>query len=97
MPLWPQLRLRGIPPLLRVIRSVCLRLRPFVTFRMFDARLHDAKRPPFPLTVPNGRYDMHLCEGAPSLKLCLRPRGGKFVADYELSVDVSYRSIAIEV
>ena len=70
---------------------VCLRLRPFVTFRMLDARLHDAKRPPFPLTVLNGRYDMHLCEGAPSLKLCLRPRGGKFVADYELSVDVSYR------
>ncbi|MCW5798651.1 MAG: glycogen debranching enzyme family protein [Nitrospira sp.] len=70
---------------------VGLRLRPFVTFRMLDARLHDAKRSPFPLTVLNGRYDMHLCEGAPSLKLCLRPQGGRFVADYELSIDVSYR------
>ncbi len=71
--------------------AVGLRLRPFVTFRMLDARLHDAKRPPFPLTVVNGRYDMHLCEGAPPLRLCLRPQGGLFVADYELSTGMSYR------
>jgi predicted glycogen debranching enzyme len=58
---------------------------------MLDARLHDARRPPFPLTVVNGRYDMHLCEGAPSLKMCLRPHGGLFVADYELSTGMSYR------
>ncbi len=70
---------------------ISLRLRPFVTFRMLDAKLHDARRPPFPLTVVNGRYDMHLCDGAPSLKLCLRPHGGKFVADYQFSTGVSYR------
>ena len=70
---------------------VSLRLRPFVTFRMLDARLNDARRPPFPLTVVNGRYDMHLCEGAPSLKLCLRPQGGVFVAEYALSTGISYR------
>ena len=70
---------------------ISLRLRPFVTFRMLDAKLHDARRPPFPLTVVNGRYDMHLCDGAPSLKMCLRPHGGKFVADYEFSTGVSYR------
>ena len=70
---------------------ISLRLRPFVTFRMLDAKLHDARRPPFPLTVVDGRYDMHLCDGAPSLKMCLRPHGGTFVADYEFSNGVSYR------
>jgi predicted glycogen debranching enzyme len=68
-----------------------LRLRPFVTFRMLDAQLHEARRPPFPLTVLDGRYEMHLCKGAPSLKLCLRPHGGTFVADSLMSRNVSYR------
>ena len=58
-----------------------LHLRPFVTFRMLDAQLHEARRPPCPLTVLDGRYEMHLCEGAPSLKMCLRPHCGQFVAD----------------
>jgi predicted glycogen debranching enzyme len=70
---------------------VRLHLRPFVTFRMLDAQLHEARRPPFPLTVLDGRYDMHLCEGAPSLKMCLRPHCGTFVADFQLSAGVSYR------
>ena len=34
--------------------SLRLHLRPFVTFRMLDAQLHEAKRPPFPLTVLEG-------------------------------------------
>ena len=68
-----------------------LHIRPFITFRMLDAQLHEAKRPPFPLTVLDGRYEMHLCEGAPSLKLCMRPHCGQFIADALVSRGVSYR------
>ena len=68
-----------------------LHIRPFITFRMLDAQLHEAKRPPFPLTVLDGRYEMHLCEGAPSLKLCMRPHCGQFMADALVSAGVSYR------
>ncbi len=68
-----------------------LQLRPFVTFRMLDAQLHEARQPPFPLTVLDGRYEMHFSEGAPSLKMCLRPHCGFFVADYRMSQGISYR------
>jgi predicted glycogen debranching enzyme len=70
---------------------VRLHLRPFVTFRMLDAPLHEARQPPFPLTVLEGRYEMHLGEGAPSLKMCLRPHAGRFVAEAVMSPAVSYR------
>ena len=71
--------------------SFRLRLRPFATFRMLDAQLSEARRPPCSLNVLEGRYEMHLSEGAPPLKMCLRPHGGVFVADYLLSRGVSYR------
>jgi predicted glycogen debranching enzyme len=70
---------------------VRLHIRPFITFRMLDAQLHEAKRPPFPLTVLEGRYEMHLCEGAPSLKMCMRPHCGQFIAEALVSARVSYR------
>ena len=70
---------------------VRLRLRPFVTFRRPDAPLSEARKPPFPLTIVNGRYEVHLCDGVPDLKLCLRPEGGVFVADHTLSMQISYR------
>jgi predicted glycogen debranching enzyme len=72
-------------------RSVRLNVRPFVTFRMLDAPIKEARQPPFPLTVLEGRYEMQLYEGAPSLKMCLRPDGGCFVADYLLSRRIAYR------
>src|SRR5918996_557567 len=65
--------------------SLRLRLRPFPTFRMLDAQWSEASRPPCSLNVLEGRYEMHLREGAPSLKMCLRPHDGVFVADYLLS------------
>lgn len=70
---------------------VTLRLRPFLTFRMPDAPLDEARQPPFPMTILGGRYEMHLCDGVPALKLCLRPHSGVFVADYQLSRGVSYQ------
>lgn len=70
---------------------VHIQVRPFVTFRMLDAALHEAKQPPFPLTAVEGRYEMQLCDGAPALKLCLRPSCGLFVADARLSHGVCYR------
>ncbi len=71
--------------------AIRLHLRPFITFRMLDARLHTARQPAFPLTVIDGRYEMQLSEGAPSLKMCLRPDGGTFVADFITSRSVCYR------
>ncbi len=70
---------------------VTLRLRPFVTFRMPDAPLAEARKPPFLLTMVRGRYEMPLGEGIPPLKLCLRPQAGVFVADASISREVSYR------
>lgn len=70
---------------------VHIQVRPFVTFRMLDAALHEAKQPPFSLTAKDGRYEMQLCDGAPPLKLCLRPPCGLFVADARLSHEVCYR------
>jgi glycogen debranching enzyme len=71
--------------------SLSLRLRPFLTFRMPDAPLGQARHPPFPITILGARYEAHLCEGVSPLKLCLRPQCGVFVADYQLSEGVSYR------
>ena len=70
---------------------VTLRLRPFVTFRMPDAPLSEARNPPSLLTMIRERYEMPLCEGVSPLKLCLRPQTGAFVADTYISREVSYR------
>ncbi len=70
---------------------VILRLRPFVTFRMPDAPLSEARKPPFLLTMVRGRYEMPVCDGVSPLKLCLRPQAGVFVADASISTAVSYR------
>lgn len=70
---------------------VTLTMRPFVTFRMLDAPLTDAQCQPFPLTVIEGRYEMHLADQAPLLKMALRPHSGVFVADHQVSRGVSYR------
>ncbi len=70
---------------------VTLRLRPFVTFRMPDAPLSEARQAPFLLTMIRDRYEMPLCEGVASLKLCLRPQAGAFVADAHISRQISYR------
>lgn len=43
------------------------------------------------LPAVEGRYDMQLCDGAPPLKLCLRPSCGLFVADARLSHGICYR------
>ena len=67
-----------------------LRLRPFVTFRRPDDPLSEARQPPFPLTILGGCYDVHLCDGVPALKMCLRPEGGVFVADHHISAQISY-------
>ena len=70
---------------------VRLQVRPFITFRMLAVSLHTAKQPPFSMTASEGRYEMHLCDGAPPLKLCLRPACGLFVSDSRLSQGVCYR------
>src|SRR5262245_8598666 len=69
---------------------ICLLLRPFVTFRLHDARLTEGQNGPFSMTISEGRYEIPLPDGAPSLKLGLRPRCGQFVSDELVSGRVSY-------
>ena len=71
--------------------SMRLHLRPYVTYRMHDAMLGEGQTDVFPLTISNGRYEIPLPQGAPGLKLCVRPRRGVFVAEEVISEDVSYR------
>src|SRR4029079_19197368 len=71
--------------------SLRLHLRPYVTYRMHDAKLGEGQAEVFPLTISNGRYEVPLPQGAPSLKLGVRPQRGVFVADEVISEDVSYR------
>jgi predicted glycogen debranching enzyme len=70
---------------------VRLTVRPFVTFRMLDAPIKDARQGPFPLTICEDRFEMDLLEGAPTLRMCLRPHCGVFVADHVVSRRNSYR------
>jgi predicted glycogen debranching enzyme len=71
--------------------SMRLHLRPYVTYRMHDARLGEGYAGAFSLTIDSGRYEVALPDGAPSLRLCVRPRKGVFVADEVISEGVSYR------
>jgi len=71
--------------------SMRLHLRPYLTYRMHDARLGEGQAGAFPVTISGGRYEIPMPDGAPSLKLCLRPHHGDFVADEVVSEGVSYR------
>jgi predicted glycogen debranching enzyme len=66
-------------------------LRPYVTFRQHDDPLGVPPEWPFSLTVARGRFEVHAYEGAPPLRLALRPRAGLFVVDERVSRDVFYR------
>ena len=70
--------------------SMRLHLRPYITYRMHDARLGEGRAEVFPLTLSSGRYEVALPHGVPTLKLCVRPRQGVFVADEVVSEEVSY-------
>ena len=71
--------------------SLQLRIRPFVTFRMLDARLGEVQSPPLSLSVLNGGCEMHLRDNVPPLKMCLRPQAGEFIAEDCASRGVCYR------
>lgn len=69
-----------------------LHLRPYIAFRRHDTTLDDqSTEGPFPFMMLRGRYEAHFGEGLPSLKLCLRPHCGVFVADDHTSEHVLYR------
>lgn len=68
-----------------------LNLRPFVTLRSADGPLGYPPEWPFTLTITKGRYEVYPFEGAPPLKLCLRPQRGFFIADQHVSAEVFYR------
>ncbi|MGH7961240.1 MAG: glycogen debranching enzyme N-terminal domain-containing protein, partial [Candidatus Binatia bacterium] len=66
-------------------------LRPYFTFRMHDGALGCPAEWPFTLTVTRGRYEVHPFEGAPAVKICLRPHCGVFVAEERSSRNVLYQ------
>ncbi len=68
-----------------------LRLRPFVTFRMLNARLSEAQSTPFHLSVFDRGCEMHLRDNVPALKMCLRPQVGDFITEHCASPGVCYR------
>src|SRR5215813_11820796 len=73
--------------------SLHLKIRPFVTFRTLGARLHETQSPPlcFSFSILDGGCEMHLCDQAPSLKMCLRPEAGEFICEHCASRGVCYR------
>ena len=70
---------------------VRLTLRPYVTFRMHDGPLGCPREYPFTVTAARGRLEVHPFEGAPPVRLCLRPQQGVFVIDEKGSREVYYR------
>jgi predicted glycogen debranching enzyme len=68
-----------------------LELRPFLTFRMHDGPLGTAPEWPFTVTITRGRIEVHVFDGAPVLRLTLRPRRGVFVSDERWSGKALYR------
>jgi predicted glycogen debranching enzyme len=74
-------------------RPLRLHLRPYVAFRQHDAplrRVGDGMAE-FSTTCSKARYEIVFPGDAPSLKLCLRPQRGVYVADERISRGVSYR------
>jgi predicted glycogen debranching enzyme len=70
---------------------VRLELRPWLTFRMHDGPLAREAAGDVTMTIARGRVEVHAFEGAPVLRLALRPGEGVFVADERDSGDVLYR------
>ncbi|HTL70148.1 MAG TPA: amylo-alpha-1,6-glucosidase [Candidatus Eisenbacteria bacterium] len=70
---------------------VSLELRPYVTCRMHDGLLGYAVQWPFTLTAARGRYEIRAFEGAPTLRLCLKPGPGSFLVEEKVSTGVYYR------
>ena len=72
--------------------AVQLRLRPYFSCRQHGASLVDpSTQDPFPLTILRDQYEVHFGESCPSLRICLRPHGGIFIAEEHLCSAVLYR------
>ncbi len=72
-------------------RPVRLELRPFLTYRLHDGPLGAGEDRQMTITLTRGRLDVHLAEGAPALRLAVRPRRGVFVADDRSSGRMLYQ------
>jgi predicted glycogen debranching enzyme len=70
-----------------------LNLRPYVSFRGHDEPLplEDPSEWPFTITIIEDRYEVHPSKGGATLKLCMRPYHGVFVAERKVSKNVLYR------
>lgn len=72
--------------------SVRLQLRPYLAFRRHDQPLNDSDtHEPFSFMITGGRYEVLFGERLPTLRICLRPHCGVFVAEDKVSSDILYR------
>lgn len=72
-------------------QPIQLRLRPFFTFRGHDEPFEIPDYWPFTLKITHGLIEVHPFDGAPVLKLGLRPQKGIFVCEQKTHEDVYYR------
>jgi predicted glycogen debranching enzyme len=70
---------------------VRLELRPWLAFRMHDGPLGVPPDWPFTVTITHGRIEVQAFDGAPRLRLALKPWRGVFVADDRWSGRARYR------
>jgi predicted glycogen debranching enzyme len=71
--------------------SVELKLRPYCNCRKHDSPLGYAHRWPFSVTFQGERYEISPFEGAPLIRVTLKPFKGSFTAEPDVAKGVYYR------
>lgn len=70
---------------------VQLNLRPYLSFRVHDGQIVNTPDHPFTVSIKKGMYEVTPFEGAPTLRLGIRPQQGVFVSDLIAAETVYYR------
>ncbi|TAJ98610.1 MAG: glycogen debranching protein [Candidatus Manganitrophaceae bacterium] len=72
-------------------RPIRMSLRPYITFRGHDGPLRDDLKWPIPVKIYQGHCEFRPVEEAPSLRLCVRPKGQAFTFQEKSSGPLLYR------
>jgi predicted glycogen debranching enzyme len=72
-------------------KTTRIELRPFLSCRMHEGPLGHASKWPFTLTATRGHYEILPFDGAPVIRMGLRPKTGHFVCKETVSENVLYR------
>lgn len=71
--------------------SINLKLRIFSACRSHESHLGYPKKWPFSVTFQNDRYEISAFEGAPLVRMTLKPFKGQFTGESEIAQNVFYR------